>query len=150
MARGLQTVSSPFLCLSSQSSGWPPVFQQSQEYSAKAEPPLAWGVTAVTMHLAAPPAWPWTVTPELPHSMCPQGLMGRVQRTAICVHKRSALRNQLSAPCTPTGWPRASHLCSLGHHFIVCKMEIKRENVEPSAPGPNSVFIIRGKGYWKN
>lgn len=144
----LQTVSLP-LCFSSQSSFRViPFSSDPRKSQRRLSLHWAWAVLTGNILLAALPAWPWTVTPELPNST--MGWSAEYRRTAICVHKRSATRDQISAPCILTGWPWASHLCCLGLHFIVCKTEIKRENVEPSASGPNSVFIIRGKGYWKN
>lgn len=95
---------------------------------------------------AALPARPSTVTPEFPGNTCPRGMTGRGQRTGVCVHKRCASRDQIAALCVLRELSKSLLLPRPPSH--VCKTQLERENVEPSA-WPKLRIDNKGRGLLK-
>ena len=110
------------LCLSSQSSRWPPILQNSRNIQKMLN--LHWLEQSLLLlclkHLILPGHE--TATPELPGNRCPQGLTSQIQRTIVLVRKRAGPRDQIPLPSQTS--PRSC---------LNFRNKTKMENIEPSA-----------------
>ena len=116
------------LCLSSQSSRWLPILQNSRNIQQILN--LHWLEQSFLLlclkYLILPGHE--TATPELPGNRRPQGLTSQVHRTIVLVHRRAGPRDQIPPPSQTS--PRS---CPFPWSCLNFRNKTKRENTEPSA-----------------